>query len=307
MVAIISTHREEEGLTFCPPSSQFPSFPTTSSVVVCADMKWIAHKLLKACCRWVFTFQGFLRDWQWKSTEETKVHSLLKTVSLLLPSYWDSLGIHLGRCMVTLGPMATVVAKTHWRSKPYPTALVRTNTRKHCSGLGPSQGVSHHLHNLYNSDCNFFAPQMTMTYKVQSLFFIHFSVWSILNIERIGPQMGSMGSWQWCELCVPPHGTGTHEGKQGHKSCLEELSCLPDWRGVSLAGVNPRAKKILSAVRLLPGRESFRRQPGWKLAQIQWGWSGSQQETESKPGSQCMSHVQFMHQVLLKTSCFMYA
>lgn len=28
---------------------------------------------------------------------------------------------------------------------------------------------------------------------------------------------------------------------------------------------------------------------------------------QNKPGSQCMSHVQFMHKVLLKTFCFMYA
>lgn len=132
-----------------------------------------------------------------------------------------------------------MVVKTLWRSKPYPTALVITSTRKHYSGLAPSQWVSHHLQNLYNSDCNLFAPQMTMRYKVQSLFLIHFSAWSILNIERIGPQISSMGSWQRYELCVPQHGTGTREGKQGHKTCLEELSWV---RQVSLAGVNPRVK-----------------------------------------------------------------
>lgn len=171
MINIGSNHKHAQGrgrIDFLSSKFLISQFSNNNVYcLLCADMKWIAHKLLKASCRWVFTFQGFIRDWQWKGTEETKVHSVLKTVSLLLPSYWGCLGIHLGRSMATLGATATMLLKTQWRSKPYPTVLVRTSTRKHCSGPGPPQWVSHHLHNLYNSDCNLFAPQMTMRYKVQ--------------------------------------------------------------------------------------------------------------------------------------------
>lgn len=101
MINIGSNHKHAQGrgrIDFLPSKLLFSQFSNNNVYcLLCADMKWIAHKLLKVSCRWIFTSQGFIRDWHWKGTEETKVPFVLKTISPLLPSHWSSLGTHLGR------------------------------------------------------------------------------------------------------------------------------------------------------------------------------------------------------------------
>lgn len=227
--------------------------------------QWITHKPLDAHCRWVFTFQGFIRAWWWKVTKETQAHSILQMVSSLLPSNQDQSQkcpweVHGGCGTYAYNACEDTTLTNSTGEDWYAFALF---------GLRPSQCESGHLHNLHNSAWNFFALKVTTRYKVQSLFFIHFPVWSVLNIERIEPQISSMGSYGmmtivWVVCPSARHrdtwgqaraqdlswrivlGNGSQSGwsgSKGEQSCL--LSCSASWGG-----------------------KASRKNPGWELAEI---------------------------------------
>lgn len=134
-----------------------------------------------------------------------------------------------------------------------------------------------------------------MRYKVQSFLVIHFPLWSVLNIERIGPQISIVGSYGMMTVVWVVCSSAWHRDTWG-QARAQDLS----WRIVLGKGSqsgwsgSKGEKCCLLSISASLGRKASRTKPGWEMAQIQWEWPGSQQATGNKPGSQCV-HVKFTH------------
>lgn len=168
-------------------ASSFPVLQFSNNIfycLLCGYKKWITYEPLDVCCRRVLAFR---KAWQWKVTRETQAASVLQMVSLLLPSHQGSL---------------LEQAHSNSGTNAYNACEDTTKRQTLTNSTGEDWHIYAHLNGwataftIYTTSvCNFFAPYVTMRYKVQLILFIHFPLWSVLNIERIGPQISSVGSY----------------------------------------------------------------------------------------------------------------